>query len=244
MTADTMISSPGLKIDWTRLIALLTGFGLFLVIYYSPPWPDAVDPVGKHFVLSPQGKGAIAVFALAGIWWVFEVVPIGITSLVIGVTQALFMIRPAKEAFNDFMDPSVLFIFASLVIGLGIQQDRAHEAHGVQDARSCGRENHDYLSGRFRFDRSSHAHHGAHRSGRHGVSTASGDLRPVRRGRQTDKIRQRPLHGNGLRVRRGKHHHSAWLGPRHRGSRDSLRRWQAARSVSFSSRITWPRSGG
>jgi sodium-dependent dicarboxylate transporter 2/3/5 len=28
------------------------------------------------------------------------------------------MIRPAKEAFNDFMDPAVLFIFASLVIGL------------------------------------------------------------------------------------------------------------------------------
>ena len=36
----------------------------------------------------------------------------------IGVTQALFMIRPAKEAFNDFMDPSVLFIFSCLVIGL------------------------------------------------------------------------------------------------------------------------------
>jgi solute carrier family 13 (sodium-dependent dicarboxylate transporter), member 2/3/5 len=118
MTADAMISSQGFKIDWTRLIALLTGFGLFLLIYYSSPWPDAVDPVGKHFVLSTQGKGALAVFALASIWWVFEVVPIGVTSLAIGVTQALFMIRPAKEAFNDFMDPAVLFIFASLVIGL------------------------------------------------------------------------------------------------------------------------------
>jgi len=118
MTADAVIPSRGFKIDWTRLIALLTGVGLFLVIYYSPSWPDAVDPVGKHFVLSTQGKGAVAVFALAGIWWVFEVVPIGVTSLVIGVTQALFMIRPAKEAFNDFMDPAVLFIFASLVIGL------------------------------------------------------------------------------------------------------------------------------
>jgi len=118
MTADAAMSSTGFKIDWTRLIAMFAGFGLFLVIYYSPPWPDAVDPVGKHFLLSPQGKGAVAVFALAGIWWVFEVVPIGVTSLVIGVTQALFMIRPAKQAFNDFMDPAVLFIFASLVIGL------------------------------------------------------------------------------------------------------------------------------
>ena len=32
--------------------------------------------------------------------------------------QALFFIRPAADAFKDFMDPSVLFIFASLVIGM------------------------------------------------------------------------------------------------------------------------------
>ena len=57
-------------------------------------------------------------FLLAGIWWVFEVIPIGITSLAIGVLQALFFIRPAKEAFNDFMDPAVLFIFSCLMIGL------------------------------------------------------------------------------------------------------------------------------
>lgn len=106
------------RIDWTRLVAMLTGVGLFFVIYYSPAWPDAVDPMGKHFALSREGKGALAVFALAGIWWVFEVVPIGVTSLIIGITQALFLIRPANAAFKDFMDPSVLFIFASLVIGL------------------------------------------------------------------------------------------------------------------------------
>jgi hypothetical protein len=30
----------------------------------------------------------------------------------------VFLIRPAKVAFKDFMDPSVMFIFASIVIGL------------------------------------------------------------------------------------------------------------------------------
>jgi sodium-dependent dicarboxylate transporter 2/3/5 len=49
---------------------------------------------------------------------VFEVVPIGVTSLVIGIMQALFMIRTASQAFKDFMDPSVMFIFGSIVIGL------------------------------------------------------------------------------------------------------------------------------
>ncbi|HDR14945.1 MAG TPA: SLC13/DASS family transporter [Desulfobacteraceae bacterium] len=105
-------------IDWKRIVFMLLGVTLFAVVYYSPPWPDAVDPEGQHFMLSREGKGALAVFLLAGTWWVFEVVPIGITSLAIGVLQALFFIRDAKVAFKDFMDPSVMFIFASIVIGL------------------------------------------------------------------------------------------------------------------------------
>jgi len=106
------------SVDRNRLIFMFLGIVLFLVVYYSPPWPDAVDPMGKHFELSREGKGALAVFLWAGTWWVFEVVPIGVTSLVIGVLQALFLIRPAKVAFKDFMDPSVMFIFASIVIGI------------------------------------------------------------------------------------------------------------------------------
>jgi sodium-dependent dicarboxylate transporter 2/3/5 len=97
---------------------MMVGVILFSVVYFSPPWPDAIDPMGKHFQLSREGKGALAVFLIAGTWWVFEVVPIGVTSLVIGVLQALFLIRPAQEAFKDFMDPSVMFIFGSIVVGV------------------------------------------------------------------------------------------------------------------------------
>ncbi len=104
--------------DVKRTVFLLLGVFLFAIVYYSPPWPDAIDPLGKHFTLSQQGKGALAVFLLAGTWWVFEVLPIGVTSLMIGVLQALFMIRKPDVAFKDFMDPSVLFIFGSIVIGM------------------------------------------------------------------------------------------------------------------------------
>ncbi len=104
--------------DWKRLVFMFTGILLFTIVYSSSPWPDAIDPMGEHFVLSKEAKGAIAVFLLAGTWWVFEVVPIGITSLMIGILQVMFFIRPAKVAFKDFMDPSVLFIFASIMIGL------------------------------------------------------------------------------------------------------------------------------
>ncbi|MBC2710287.1 MAG: SLC13/DASS family transporter [Desulfosarcina sp.] len=113
---DTASAEAGY--NYKKLIWLFLGVFLFVITYYSPPWPPAIDPTGKAFALSTAGKGAIAVFLLAGTWWVFEVVPIGVTSLAIGVLQALFFIRPAKVAFKDFMDPSVMFIFGSIVIGL------------------------------------------------------------------------------------------------------------------------------
>ena len=112
------IPTKGLSLNRKRNFFVLLGIFLFALVYYCPPWPDAVDPMGTHFVLTKEAKGAIAVFLLAATWWVFEVVPIGITSLAIGVLQALFMIRDPKVAFKDFMDPSVLFIFGSMVIGM------------------------------------------------------------------------------------------------------------------------------
>ena len=104
--------------DLKKMGFLFLGIAIFAVVYWSPAWSDAVDPMGKHFALTREAKGALAVFLLAGTWWVFEVVPIGITSLAIGVLQALFLIRSAQDAFTDFMVPSVMFIFASIVIGL------------------------------------------------------------------------------------------------------------------------------
>jgi sodium-dependent dicarboxylate transporter 2/3/5 len=108
----------GPKVDWKRIFFIFLGAFLFAVVYFAPPFPDAVDPLGKHFVLSREGKAALAIFLLAGIWWVFEVIPIGVTSLAIGVLQVLFLVRPPEVAFKDFADPAVLFILASVVIGL------------------------------------------------------------------------------------------------------------------------------
>ena len=114
--ANALLANMDNNLEIKKYFFLFLGLLLFIIIYYSPPWPDAVDPVGKHFLLSREGKGALGIALLATTWWVFEVIPVGVTSLAIGVLQALFFIRPARKAFTDFMDPSVMFIFASIVI--------------------------------------------------------------------------------------------------------------------------------
>jgi len=122
---------PETPVDWKRLFFLLLGISLFFAVYLSPPWPAAIDPMGETFELSHQGKAALGLFLLAAVWWVFEVIPIGVTSITIAVVQVLFLIRPdivlvgghapvggAELAFKEFMHPSVWFIFGSIVIGM------------------------------------------------------------------------------------------------------------------------------
>jgi sodium-dependent dicarboxylate transporter 2/3/5 len=105
-------------VDVRRIGLILFGVFLFAAIYLSPEWAPAVDPEGKEFLLSREGKAALALFAITVVFWVSEVVPIGVTAIMIGVIQSLFLIRPARVAFTDFFDPSVWFIFGSLIIGV------------------------------------------------------------------------------------------------------------------------------
>jgi sodium-dependent dicarboxylate transporter 2/3/5 len=108
------------RVDWKKLICMFVGVALFFIVFFCPPFSDAVPP-GEGVApvkLSPKGQAALGLFFLAATWWVFEVVPIGVTSILIGVVQVLFLIRPAKVAFGDFMDPSVCFILGSITIGM------------------------------------------------------------------------------------------------------------------------------
>ncbi len=115
------------KVDGKRLAFLLLGVALFLLVYLAPPLSPAVDPHGVAFPLSREGKASLALFLLAAVWWVFEVIPIGVTAIAIGVIQMHFLIsrqdaggdvRPLAVALRDFFDPSVWFIFGSLTIGM------------------------------------------------------------------------------------------------------------------------------
>jgi sodium-dependent dicarboxylate transporter 2/3/5 len=144
--ADVHVVQKARWVDWRKHVWMLVGAALFCFFYFCPALPDAVDPQGQRVGLSHQGQAALGLFLLAATWWVFEVVPIGVTSVAIGVLQVLFLIRPAKivvdlkeglaapqqlvtgtvaeqlstakVAFGDFMDPSVWFIIGSITFGM------------------------------------------------------------------------------------------------------------------------------
>ncbi len=118
MPEHVRLAREGRRVDWRRIGFILLGLGLFVAVLVTPEWPGAVDPMGETFELTREGQASIALFLLALVWWVSEVVPIGVTAIAIGVVQALLLIRPAKVAFGDFMEPSVWFIIGSLVIGM------------------------------------------------------------------------------------------------------------------------------
>jgi sodium-dependent dicarboxylate transporter 2/3/5 len=118
MPEEIVIAPKKRVIDWKRIFFILLGLGIFFLFYAIPSLPDAVDPSGKVFKLPWAGKMSIGLFLMAGVWWVFEVMPIGATAIAIGLFQVLFYIRPANQALKDFLDPSVWFIFGSVVVGL------------------------------------------------------------------------------------------------------------------------------
>ena len=117
MPEEIKLAPKKVAIDWKRIAFILLGLALFFLFYFMSDLPDAVDPAGKHFPLPPQGRMALGLFLMAAVWWIFEVMPIGATAIAIGLFQVIFMIRTADQALKDFFDPSVWFIFGSVVMG-------------------------------------------------------------------------------------------------------------------------------
>ena len=115
---DIYLASVQRRVDWTRVGVIGLGLLLLLAACLLPRLPDAVDAQGQRFALGREGQAALGMFVLAALWWAFEVVPIGVTGIAVGVIQVLLRIRPPKAAMGDFLDPAIWFVFGSLAIGV------------------------------------------------------------------------------------------------------------------------------
>jgi sodium-dependent dicarboxylate transporter 2/3/5 len=139
---DIYLAPAQRKYDWLRIAVVALGLGLFALLYLLPHPPDAVDPQGHRFALTREGQASLALFVFAALWWAFEVVPIGVTGCAVGVLQVILLIRPARAAMGDFLDPAMWFVLGSLVVGMafartGLTQRLAYPMLLLFGERTC-----------------------------------------------------------------------------------------------------------
>ena len=67
MPEHVRLASQGRRVDWRRVGLILLGVALFLIVLLSPPWPNAVDPMGEEFELTREGKAALALFLITSL---------------------------------------------------------------------------------------------------------------------------------------------------------------------------------
>ena len=122
MTDIYLDKSNKFKLDAKRIGHLLIGTSLFLFIYFLDYYPSIEISDGEVIELTRRSKAAIGIMLLAAYWWIVEVVPVGITGIIIGLIQIIFYLRPAKEVYSNYMDPSVWFIFASIILAFAFNK--------------------------------------------------------------------------------------------------------------------------
>ncbi len=104
--------------NWKKPAFLLLGAVSFALMYGLGSLPDATDPGGAHVALTHQGQCALAILSLAIVWWISGALPAGVTGIAVIALQTLLLVHPAGAVFGNFMNPSILFIGASMLTGM------------------------------------------------------------------------------------------------------------------------------
>ncbi|HZP40616.1 MAG TPA: DASS family sodium-coupled anion symporter [Candidatus Binatia bacterium] len=89
-----------------RPVVLLVGVLLFAALYGMEPRPG----------LAPAGQKALAVFAICMVYWVTNVVPLMVTSILAMVLLPLTGVLPATETYALFGNEAVFFILGAFIL--------------------------------------------------------------------------------------------------------------------------------
>ena len=95
-----------------RPLVLLTGAALFLLIRALPPLPG----------LEPGGQRALAVFVICLVYWVTNVLPLMVTSLLAMVLLPLTGVLQAKDTYALFGNEAVFFILGAFLLAASLMR--------------------------------------------------------------------------------------------------------------------------
>lgn len=89
-----------------RIFGMIAGPLALLICSLVTPLPD----------VKPVGMKCLGIFLWTVIWWVTEVIPIPMTSLLAMAGLVFFGVQTAGEAFSRWADPINMFLMAAMVI--------------------------------------------------------------------------------------------------------------------------------
>ena len=101
----------------TQFIGLLLGPLFFSMIYWGLPLEG----------LSLEGRGVFAIIVLVATWWILEVMPLGITSLLPIILLPIFTNVSGKIAATSYADPLNFLFLGGFAIALALERWRLHE---------------------------------------------------------------------------------------------------------------------
>lgn len=94
-----------------QLAKWLLGPAIFLLLLTIPPLPLIETAAREVNAVSPKApQVALGVLAWVATWWVFEVVPLGLTGLLAAVLSSLLGYVAWSEALRSFADP-IIWVF-------------------------------------------------------------------------------------------------------------------------------------
>jgi len=94
MPETVCLARTAREVDWKRLLFLCLGGVLFALVYFSPPWPSALNADGSPFPLTPEGKASLALLTVTvflvflTINWMMNVAVVAI-AIPVGLAVAL-----------------------------------------------------------------------------------------------------------------------------------------------------------
>ncbi|MCD6563044.1 MAG: DASS family sodium-coupled anion symporter [Thermoproteales archaeon] len=108
--------------NYKREIMLLLGPLIFFILFILPPLPgviEAASEVGSEISKAPQL--AFAVLLWTAIWWVSEVVPLGLAGLIPPLIFSFLNIVSWKKSLSSFMDPVIWIFMGGFVLAKAFQ---------------------------------------------------------------------------------------------------------------------------
>lgn len=100
----------------TKKLFIGLGIAALYFIITALPAPDGLTPVGKK---------AIAMMLAAVLVWVFEVIPIAVSSILFTLLPVVAGIIPLPKVMAHFATPTVFFVFAMFCISIAFQDRKS-----------------------------------------------------------------------------------------------------------------------